>query len=437
VYAPEDLSYHIISLGCSKNLVDAEIANGMLSRGGFSRADSPGEADILIINTCGFIEDAKKESLGVIFDALEEREGAPGAPGSFGKKTVVAGCLSGRYHVELAEQVPEVDFYYGVIDEGFYGALCRAFGIRAPRVRGVKRALTESLPYRYIKIAEGCSNRCSYCAIPLIRGDHAPRDPGAVMADARGAVREGAKELILVAQDTASYRHGEVTLPRLIAALSEVRGVEWIRLLYCHPDHVDDGLIDEYSRNPLLLKYIDLPFQHASRPVLERMGRKGDTRTHLSLLKKLRDRVPGIRVRSTFMVGFPGESRADFDELVGFVEAARVDRAGCFMYSDEDGTRALKLDGRVPPAVKRGRYRALMALLKKISAEKMRDHIGSTLRVLVEERVDESTWIGRTEYDAPEVDGIFYLTGADIRVNSIIHSVVTDSMEYDLMGVPV
>ena len=228
-----------------------------------------------------------------------------------------------------------------------------------------------------------------------------------------------------------------MTLPRLIAALSEVRGVEWIRLLYCHPDHVDEGLIDEYARNPLLLKYIDLPFQHASRAVLQRMGRKGDARAHLSLLEKLRDRVPGIRVRSTFMVGFPGESRTDFDELMGFIETARVDRAGCFMYSDEDGTRALELDGRVPPAVKRARYRALMALLKKISAEKMSEHVGSTLRVLVEERVDESTWIGRTEYDAPEVDGIFYLTGADIRVNSIIHSVVTDSMEYDLMGVPV
>lgn len=412
--------------------------------GGFLKAASPEEADIIIINTCGFIEDAKKESLDVVFEALAGREEIPPcdrwtetAGKNFSRKIVVMGCLSQRYMYELKKEIPEVDLYYGLADPGFLPTLCHAFNINLPvRIGVCKAPLIDSVPYRYIKISEGCSNRCSYCAIPGIRGDHVPFSPEMILKDAREAVADGAKELILVAQDTAVYRYKNVALPALIRELSGIQGIEWLRLLYCHPDHVDESLIQEYRTNPLLCKYIDLPFQHASRKMLRAMGRKGDAESYLNLVAELRSRIPGIRIRSTFMVGFPGESPEDFRILCEFLEKARIDRAGCFVYSPEEGTAAAGLPGKVPSRIKKARFNKLMKLQRQISGDRMKQLVGTTLRVMVEEQVDEHIWAGRTEYDAPEVDGIFYLTGAGIKVNSIIRSVVTDSMEYDLFGEP-
>ncbi len=433
-HAP-DISFYIISLGCSKNLVDSERVNGEMRAVGFRPAESPEDADILIINTCGFIEDAKKESIEAILDAAELKAGV--RPG-FGRKLVAAGCLSQRYRRDVASDIPEIDFVYGIIDDGFVPGLCAAFGVEPATAVGGhvrKLPLIEGLPYRYIKIAEGCSNNCSYCAIPLIRGPLVSFPPERVLEDAKAAAAGGAMELIIIAQDIASYRHGRTGLAGLVNAVSVLNGVEWIRLLYCHPDHMDRSIIDLIRGNDRIVKYIDIPFQHASRSVLSSMGRKGDVASYLALVEELRSRVEGIRIRSTFMVGYPGESDRDFDELLEFVEKAALDRVGAFIYSPEEGTRAAGTGPRVAPAVARRRHARLMKLQRGISAKSMERLVGRTLRVLVEERIDEHTWAGRTEYDAPEVDGIFYLTGGNVSINSIVKARVTDSTEYDASGV--
>jgi ribosomal protein S12 methylthiotransferase len=436
VFHARDISFHIISLGCAKNLVDSERVNGEMRSLGFRPAPSPEEAGILIINTCGFIEDAKKESIETILDAADHGTDSP--PG-FGRKLVAAGCLSQRYRREIAADMPEIDFIYGIIDDGFVPGLCAAFGIEfvraAARDRIRKRPLVEGLPYRYIKIAEGCSNNCSYCAIPLIRGPMVSFDPERVIEDARFAVDDGARELVIVAQDIASYRYGRTGLADLAGRIAEIAGVEWIRLMYCHPDHIDEAVIDLLRNNDRVVKYIDIPFQHASRSILTSMGRRGDAESYLALVEKLRARVDGIRIRSTFMVGYPGETAADFEMLVRFLEKAALDRVGAFIYSPEEGTRAADIKGRVASSVSRRRHSRLMKLQRDISARRMERLIGQTVRVLVEERIDEKTWAGRTEYDAPEVDGIFYLTGADLSINSIVKARVTDSTEYDASGV--
>ncbi|HSV95331.1 MAG TPA: 30S ribosomal protein S12 methylthiotransferase RimO [Spirochaetota bacterium] len=435
MFQAPDISFYIISLGCAKNLVDSERVNGEMRAIGFQTAPSPEEANILIVNTCGFIEEAKKESIEVILDAAEIGDGIRSG---FGRKLVAAGCLSQRYRHEVAADIREIDFIYGIIDDGFVPALCDAFGIAPAGAVGGhvrKLPLIEALPYRYIKIAEGCSNNCSYCAIPLIRGPMVSFPPERIMEDAEAAVSDGAKELIVIAQDIASYRHGRTDLADLVRRVSEIRGVEWVRLLYCHPDHIDGRIIDLLRDNERIVKYIDIPFQHASRSILYSMGRKGDAAMHLALVEELRARVAGIRIRSTFMVGYPGETDGDFGELMRFVERAALDRVGAFVYSPEEGTRAVEIDQRVAPAVARRRHARLMKLQQGISAKSMERLVGRTVRVLVEERIDEHTWAGRTEYDAPEVDGIFYLTGGNVSINSIVKARVTGSTEYDASGV--
>jgi ribosomal protein S12 methylthiotransferase len=298
----------------------------------------------------------------------------------------------------------------------------------------VREPLLPGLPYSYIKISEGCSNNCSYCAIPLIRGPHAPFSPELILDDARREAARGAKELVIVAQDIASWRWEGMNLKGLIGALGVIEGVEWIRLMYCHPDHLDNGVIDIFGEVDKVVPYIDIPFQHASLGVLRAMGRKGSAVAYLSLVDRLRERVPEIRIRSTFMTGFPGETEADFEELLAFLTAARLDRVGAFTYSPEEGTAAYGLHGRVTERVKKERLRRIMELQRAISADKLTAMTGMTVRVLVEERVDDRTWAGRSVYDAPEVDGIFYLTGSGITVNSIVNARVTGALDHDLTG---
>lgn len=446
MFHPEDISYYIISLGCSKNLVDSENINGALYSSGFRIAPSPEKADIIIINTCGFIEDAKKESIEVILDAASLKEIKKKNTGArkksrdneksgFIKKLVVAGCLTKRYAREIAEDMPEIDFVYGLLDDGFVLSMSNAFDISTPGKALNRKPLLESLPYRYIKISEGCSNGCSFCAIPLIRGRRISFNPESIIHDAESAVRDGAKELIIIAQDTASYEFDGVRLADLVERISKIDGVEWIRLLYCHPERLDEDLIKLLESNDKVVKYLDIPFQHASRTVLRAMGRSGNAEQYLELLSSLRRRIPEIKIRSTFMVGFPGESEEDFSMLLNFIKTACIERIGCFMYSREEGTSAARLQDSVPERTKKSRYKKLMKLQAAISREKMGALIGKTVRVIVEEQVDEATWMGRSEFDAPEVDGVFYLTGKNIMVNSIVRACVTDASEYDLIGV--
>ncbi len=450
MFYSSDLTYTVISLGCSKNLVDSERINGDMAAAGFSRADSIDSADIIIVNTCGFITPAKEESIEALFDAstLAERSGE-GADKPFGTaagvsckkfrtRTVAVGCLTKRYRRELVEEMPEIDLIYGIPDEKFTARLCRAFDIEAGgEGRGRRAPIVEGLSYSYLKISDGCSNRCSYCAIPLIRGRNRSFPLETILRDANDAVALGAVELDIVAQDIAAYRHGGLRLENVIESVSRIEGLKWIRLLYCHPDHLDGRIIRAVAENAKVAKYIDIPFQHASGRILRSMGRKGDAESHLALIGRLRDAVPGIRIRSTFMVGYPGEEEEDFGELMAFLKAAAIDKAGAFSYSPEEGTAAAALKDGVPDKLKRDRYRKLMALQRKISAGKLEGMIGTTVPVLVEERLDERTFLGRSEYDAPEVDGIFYLTARDARIKSIVPALVTGAAEYDLYGEPV
>jgi len=446
VFISGSLSYHIISLGCSKNLVDSEKLNGEMTSAGFRFSGDPAASDILIINTCGFIEDAKKESIGVILDAAAAFRAAPprrrvkiahsGAGAApFGRKLAVVGCLAERYAAELGRDLPEIDFLYGVLDGGFVPAFCREFGIRGRKPRTVQVPLTPGAPFAYLKIAEGCSNNCSYCAIPLIRGAHRSYPAAQVLADARAAAARGALEANIVAQDIAAYRSGGLRLPGLVRKISAVRGIKWIRLLYCHPNHIDDSIIRLAEDVPKVVPYVDIPFQHASRKILRSMGRRGDAETYLRLVERIRTMVPDIHIRSTFMTGYPGEGDDDFRTLLEFVREAKLERVGCFAYSPEEGTRAAALKGAVPARTSRARLRRLMEAQKRISLGKMRAMVGRTVEVLIEEHLGGNQWMGRSEFDAPEVDGIFFLTAKGASTNTIVRAEVTDAVEYDLIGV--
>lgn len=445
MFSSKDISYYIISLGCAKNQVDSERINGALGSAGFVQAGSSEQADIIIINTCGFVTEAKEESIEVIFDALEQQKAAGKKnlkkyyqesrvlDRDFGRRVAVAGCLSQRYREELEMEIPEVDFIHGIPGKSFVELLARKFGIAIGRYASLRAPLQPGLPYSYVKISEGCSNNCSYCAIPLIRGPLISYPVELILDEARREAARGARELVIVAQDISAYRWEDIGLPELARALSRIDGVEWIRLMYCHPDNLDDHIIESF-RAEKVVPYIDIPFQHASGRILRSMGRRGGTGAYLALVERLRERVPEIRIRSTFIVGYPGETGADFEELTNFIEVACLDRVGSFLYSPEEGTRAWDLGDPVADAVKKERYHRIMSLQRDISSRKLAAMAGKTVRVLVEEKVDETTSSGRTEYDAPEVDGIFYLTGGDAAINSIVDARVTGATEYDLIG---
>ena len=439
MHIPGSISFYIISLGCSKNLVDSEFLQGTLESAGFQPAGEAEEADLLIINTCGFIQDAKKESIDVIFDALGLKGESGEGPDGNGPLVVVAGCLSQRYMDELSSEIPEIDFVYGLVDEGFLPAMAEKLGIQVEdALPGEKVPLAGDIPYRYIKIAEGCSNNCSYCAIPLIRGPHVSYSPEQVLHDSRLALDAGALELNVIAQDITSYRYGSTGLKELVDEISLLSEREfWIRLLYCHPDHVDDATFSLLAENKKVVPYIDIPMQHVSGDILRSMGRTGDSAEYEKLVAGLRRNVPDIRIRSTFMVGYPGETGKDFEELMQFIKTVQIDRVGCFMYSPEEDTAAALLGDSVPGKKKKQRFNRLMNAQKKISLQKNRAMTGKTVTVLVEEQVDEQNWLGRSQYDAPEVDGIFFLTGDKVTVHSFVEAIVTDALEYDLAGEPV
>jgi ribosomal protein S12 methylthiotransferase len=447
LFASQDISYYILSLGCSKNTVDSERINGAMRAAGYVTSVTTADADIIIINTCGFIEAAKNESIAAIFDALgiqaeansKSRRRSYGrrddGSGNFVKRVAVVGCLTQRYAREIETEIPEIDFTCGIPDDEFVVRMSARFNVAIRPLSAPQREpLYSGSAYAYIKISDGCSNNCSYCAIPLIRGSHSSYPREFVLGEACRAAARGARELVVVAQDISAYRWGNADLKDIILDMSMIDGIEWIRLMYCHPDHLDENIFNILADVEKVVHYIDIPFQHASGGLLRSMGRKGDGAAYLALIARLRERVPDIRIRSTFMVGFPGETGKDFNELVDFLDAARLDRVGAFEYSPEEGTRAYAMGDTVSGRIKKQRYNRLMDLQREISAGKLKDMVGRVVRVVAEERIDDATWSGRSEYDAPEVDGIFYLTGAGVEANSIVAARVTDAMEYDLVG---
>ncbi len=433
----------MISLGCAKNQVDGEMLLAALEEGGFQVVGDPALADIAIVNTCGFIESAKKESIEEILElARLKAEGAV-------KKLVVTGCLAERYREEIHKELPEVDCVLGIGANGDVCArlremLAKGFVESFPDkskmpLCGARRLSTPSFS-AYLKIAEGCDNRCSYCAIPLIRGGYRSRPMESIEEEARALAAAGAKELVLIAQDTSRYGidlYGAYSLAGLLARLCKIDGVRWLRVLYCYPDSITDELLDVMAREEKVVPYLDIPLQHASGRILQAMNRRGDRQSLAALMGKVRERVPGVVLRTTLIAGFPGETEEDFTELAEFVRDVRFDRMGCFAYSQEEGTPAALLPGQVDGEEKERRARLLNEAQLAIMEEKGLSFIGQTLEVLVEgfDRYAEC-WFGRSYMDAPDVDGkvFFSAKGRRPAPGSFIPVQIEDCIDGDLYG---
>jgi ribosomal protein S12 methylthiotransferase len=394
-------AFHVESLGCAKNQVDSERMIAALVRAGWRLAAAPDEADVLIVNTCGFISSAKKESIET---SLELKQRYPG------KRVIMVGCLTERYGEDLARQLPEIDGFLGNRDPSLILGLLSPEGNRGSRNLYERSHLLSFPGSAYLKIAEGCGNRCTYCAIPLIRGDLASRQPSEIVEEAKQLLDRGIMELVLIAQDLGSYGRdlgGDCTLPRLLDDLSGLPGDFWVRLLYIHPDHFPSGILDIMARDPRFLPYFDLPFQHAAPRVLRAMGRRADPEANLSLLTRIRERLPGAVIRSTFLLGFPGETEQDFEELLSFQSRARPDWLGCFTYSREEDTPAYAMRGRVTKAVADARKARVEQRQGPLTEQALEAHVGRTLDVLLEERVEgEELSLGRAYFQAPDVDGL-------------------------------
>ena len=416
----------VVTLGCVKNTADSESLLGQLARGGARIASEPGEADTVVINTCGFIEDAKRESLQAIQEAVEKKK-----RGEI-RKIVVMGCLSERYKKELSAEIPEVDSFFGS-DE--MGNVLAALGIDYKKELLGERLLLTPSHFAYLKISEGCDNPCSFCAIPLMRGLHRSKPMDRVLAEAQSLAAGGVREIILIGQDTTYYGldiDGQRRLPVLLEKLHEVEGLDWIRLMYAYPAKFPLELLDSFSALPKLCRYIDMPIQHVADPVLRSMRRGISTRALRELLETVSTRVPNIAIRTTLLVGYPEESEKDFDLLYDFVREFRFHRLGVFTYSQEDGTAAFDLGDPIPAAVKAERRNALMELQKGIARERNERQVGSRVRVLID-RKEDGMAVGRTEWDAPEIDQEVFVEPSDrAAVGAFADVEVTDATEYDL-----
>ncbi len=387
----------IITLGCSKNVVDSEVLLRQIEANRLVIADDPNNTDTLIVNTCGFIDAAKEESIGVILQAAERKK--------LGKlrRLIVAGCLSERYRSELEKEIPEVDGFFGVTD---FGRILEMLGgSYRTELLGERRLSTPS-HFAWLKISEGCGNPCSFCAIPLMRGGLASRLPGDILAEARLLARQGVREVALIAQDTTAYGldlFGERRLARLLEDLVKTDGLDWIRLMYAYPAKFPAEVLDVMREHASICRYIDIPVQHSSDSVLRSM-RRGITRAAtLELLRRIREKVPGVALRTSLIVGYPGETERDFEDLCGFVRELRFERLGVFAYSSEEGTPAAELGDPLPPAEKEARRSVIMDIQSEISLARNRSLIGATLKVLID-RIEDGMAVGRTEHDAPEID---------------------------------
>ncbi len=432
------LQVGVVSLGCSKNQVDTELMLSILQRAGYGITDNEKQADILIVNTCGFIDPAKEESIDTLLELAEYKK-----TGRL-KLLVATGCLVQRYEKELMTQLPEVDLFLGVSQyPALPDALKKALrGVRASycatdgSVLEGPRILT-SAPYTaYVRIADGCDNRCAYCAIPLIRGSFRSRTMDSVLDEIRALAAQGVKEHILVAQDTSRFgidREGRSLLPELMERAAEIPGVEWLRVLYCYPDEVDDRLLSAMERHPNICRYLDLPLQHADPALLRRMNRRGDMDKPRELLLNARER--GFILRTTCITGFPGETDAQFERLMDFVREIRFDRLGAFAFSAEENTPAAEMDEQVPEDVRQARLDRLMTLQAEISPERGQARIGETVRCLIVSQRDDGIAVARSYAEAPDTDGVILLKNADsIPIGEFVDAVITGADTYDLEG---
>ncbi|GIV18650.1 MAG: ribosomal protein S12 methylthiotransferase RimO [Armatimonadota bacterium] len=436
-------SVAIVNLGCAKNVVDAEEMLGVLAEQGYTLTSDASHADAIIVNTCGFIASAKEESLSAIRDALrwKRRRGA---------KVIVAGCLSQRYGQKLLEQIPEVDALIGV------GQMARIHEV-VERTLSTDQMVVEQTPPQhrwarigtrvlstapwsaYLKISEGCDHQCTFCAIPSFRGGHVSKPIERVLAEAEHLAGRGVQEVNLIAQDTTQYGldlTGKQMLPQLLRELSAMHAFRWIRVLYCYPSRLTEPVMEALANTPGVLPYVDMPLQHADDEILRAMKRPVGRERYTELIRRLREVHPDMTVRSTFIVGFPGETEGHFENLLSFLEEVQLDRAGAFLFSPEDGTPAEKLPNRVPSRVARSRYDRLMRLQARISLERNRTWVGREMEVLVEAaHPDHSNmWIARSFRDAPEVDGVVMVRGRNLQPGTFVKVTITDATTYDLIA---
>lgn len=428
-----------VSLGCSKNLIDTEMAIGLFKRNNFEIVNDVEKAEIIIVNTCGFIESAKQEAINTILEMAEYKE-----KGTC-KYLVVMGCLVQRYKKELQKALPEVDLFIEINDYGSYWDKILELLDEEEKPDTINnlcymdRVISTGNKTAYLKIAEGCSNRCTYCAIPYIRGPYVSRPMEEVLEEAKKLATAGIKELIVIAQDTTRYGedlYGESKLSDLLNELCKIDGFEWIRFLYAYPESITDELIQTVKNNPKICNYFDIPIQHISDAVLKRMNRRTNGKQIEELINKIKKQIPDVILRTSLIVGFPGETEEDFNKLYEFVKKRYFDKLGVFTYSKEDGTPAARLKEQIHPATKKKRYNLIMSVAKDISAEKLKSYIGKEYKVLVEDTTfDHKFCVGRSYMDIPDTDGMVIIKDCDAKlVGEFVNCKVTAVNNYDLIA---
>ena len=432
----------MVSLGCSKNQVDGEIMLSLIQRDGYELCGDAEQCDVVIINTCAFIEDAKRESIENILEFCElKRQGVI-------KAVVVTGCLAERYQQELVTEIPEADVILGIgrntdivnaIDQALQGERVVEFAPKDELVMDAERVLTNAPYYAYIKLADGCDNRCTYCAIPNIRGRFRSRKMENILEEVRRFAAQGVTEMNLVAQDTTRYGediYGKLMLPELIREVCKVDGVHWVRILYCYPQRVTDELLEVMASEPKVVKYMDVPVQHASGRILKAMNRRDDYDYLRNLMQKIREKIPGVVLRTTFITGFPGETEEDFAEMTRLVKEVKFERVGCFTYSPEDGTPAYSMPGQIDEETKRRRADIVMSEQLAIAEEFARSWIGRELEVVVEGLNEETgIYYGRSYMDAPDIDTrVYFDSPYEHETGEYVMVTVTGSQGYDLVA---
>lgn len=434
-----------VSLGCSKNLIDTEMMIGVFKNNGFTIVNNPQTADIIVINTCGFIEPAKEEAINTILEMAEYKKTGKC------KILVATGCLVERYKEELEKALPEVDIFLKYSDyaeekgksaEVFAKVLKKIaenIEVEKSELDFMDRVITTGNNYAYLRIAEGCSNRCTYCAIPYIRGAFVSRKIEDILEEAEMLVKSGRKELILIAQDTSKYGidiYGKLQLARLLTELCKIKDLKWIRFLYTYPEDITDELIEVVKKEDKICKYFDMPIQHISDRVLKRMNRKCTGESIRKVIEKLRKEIPNVIIRTTVMVGFPGETNEDFEELYDFIKETKFDKLGAFSYSKEDGTPASRLKEQIHPMTKKSRYNKIMKLQKELSKQNEQKLLGRELEILIEDMsFDKKYYVGRSYMDVPEIDGVAYIKNNTDQnlIGQYIKAKVVEVKDYDVI----
>ena len=444
-----------ISLGCSKNLIDTEVTIGKFKDHKFQIVNNPNEAEVIVINTCGFIESAKEEAINTILEMAEYKKKRC-------KFLIVMGCLVQRYYDDLVKELPEVDLFLKIEDyDKMWEKIEELFTKNSQTKQKInslsknktkhisklpmfkeqeyiQRIISTGENFAYLKIGEGCSNMCTYCAIPYIRGLFVSRPMEDILEEAKTIAKQGIKELIIIAQDTTKYGvdlYGKSKLAELLTELSKIKELHWIRFLYSYPEGITDELIQVVKKEKKIAKYFDIPIQHISNEVLKKMNRKTSKENIEKLISKIRKEIPEVTLRTSLIVGFPGETKEQFEELYDFVEKTKFDKLGVFEYSKEDGTPAATMPNQIHHMTKKSRFNKIMSLQQDISREKMKAKIGTEQEVLIENKsFDRKYYIGRTKSDVPDIDGVVYIKNKDLEINEFVNCKITDFREYDLIG---